>query len=85
MISTSGIGTAELRARERRALNEVTLDERLARAPEEPTAFACECGELSCKAHVRLTPGQFAAFRQDFRGFVVAAGHELGDRARRFS
>ena len=73
----SGIGGDELRARERRALNEITLDERLPRTPDEVARFACECGRLGCTAMVRLTPREFAAFRQNFHGFVVATNHKV--------
>ena len=74
----SGVDTAELRARQRRALNEITLDERATRAPHQPTDFDCECGDPQCDARIRLTPREFGAFRRNFNGFVVAPGHELG-------
>jgi hypothetical protein len=74
---TSGVGQVELRARERRALNEITLDEQKDRAPDEPAEFDCECGQPRCGARIRLTPRMFEAFRRDFRAFVVAPGHEL--------
>ena len=81
---TSGVDPAELRARQQRALNEITLDERVTDAPQEPTDFACECGDSRCRARIRLTPRAFAAFRRDFGGFVVASGHELAARGSRF-
>jgi hypothetical protein len=73
----SGVGPNELRARQRRALNEITLEERMARAPEEPADFDCECGRPQCDARIRLTPREFAAFRRNFSAFVVAPEHEL--------
>ena len=75
MISTAP-GTNELRAREQRALNAITLDERLARAPHEVAEFACECGQLGCRARIRLVPSELAAFRREVGAFVVAPGHE---------
>ena len=72
----------ELRAREQRALNAITLEERLIHAPEKPVDFGCECGDLRCTAHIRLTPRELAAFRHSFSGFVVASGHQFpADRA----
>jgi len=73
MISSAD--PAELRARQRRAVNEITLDERAMRSPQEPTDFECECGDPDCHARIRLTPSAFAAFRRDFSGFVVATAH----------
>lgn len=67
----------ELRAREQRALNAITLDERLIHAPEAPVDFGCECGDLRCSARVRLSPRELAAFRHSFSGFVVAPGHQF--------
>ena len=74
---TSGIQRDELRARERRALNALTLEEQLAGPAEDSVSFACECGAPTCNARVRLTPGEFAAFRRNFRAFIVAPGHEV--------
>jgi len=79
----SGVNATELRARQRRALNEITLDERAERAPEELADFDCECGHSRCDALIRLTPREFAAFRRNFRGFVVAPGHEALGRPQR--
>jgi hypothetical protein len=67
----------ELRAREQRALNAITLEERLSHAPEEPVDFRCECGDLRCTARIRLTPSALATFLHSFRGFVVAPGHQF--------
>jgi hypothetical protein len=75
VVTTSRRAGDELRARERRALNAITLDELLARAPTEAASFACECGAPCCNARVRLTPSEFAAFRRNFRAFIVAPGH----------
>lgn len=66
----------ELRARERTALNAVTLERQLALAVEEPVPFACECGAATCRARISLTPADLEAFRRNFRAFVVAPGHE---------
>jgi hypothetical protein len=77
----SGVNGNELRARERRALNEITVDERVPLTPDEVTRFACECGELGCRAVIRLTPREFAAFRQNFKGFIVATDHEVRQAA----
>jgi hypothetical protein len=65
----------ELRAREQRALNGITLDERLVHAPDEPTEFGCECGQLGCIARIRLTPRELAGFRRNFSAFVVTPAH----------
>ena len=72
-----GASGDELRAREQRALNGITLEERLVRAPDEPADFGCECGDLRCTARIRVMPRELAAFRRNFTGFVVAAGHQL--------
>ena len=74
---TGGPPPDELRARERRALNTLTLDEQPAEASRESVSFACECGAPTCNARVRLTPGEFAAFRRNFRAFIVAPGHDV--------
>ncbi len=65
----------ELRARQQRALNGITLDERLVHAPDEPAEFGCECGRLRCSERIRLTPREFAGFRRSFSAFVVAPAH----------
>lgn len=77
----SAVPGDELRARERRALNGITLDELLARAPDEPADFACECGDLGCRARVQLVPSELAAFRRSFSAFVVAPGHQISPSA----
>jgi hypothetical protein len=73
----ASVGGDELRAREQRGLNAITLEERLIHAPEEPVDFRCECGDLRCTARIRLTPRELAAFLHSFRGFVVASGHQF--------
>lgn len=73
----SEVGGDELRARERRALNGITVDELIVRAPDAPADFGCECGRRRCTERVRVTPRELAAFRRNFSGFVVAAGHQL--------
>lgn len=74
----SGVGGDELRARQRRALNGITVDELIVRAPDEPADFGCECGHRRCTARIRVTPRELAAaFRRNLSGFVVAAGHQV--------
>ena len=73
----SAVSPDELRARQRRAFNEETLAEELARDPDEVCEFDCECGDPDCTARIRLTPREFATFRRNFNGFLVATGHEF--------
>jgi hypothetical protein len=75
---TSGPNHDELRARERRTLNGLTLEQQ--HGVETAVAFACECGALACSAHICLTPAEFAAFRRNFRAFVVVPGHDTPRR-----
>jgi hypothetical protein len=73
----SRVSPSELRARQRRNLNDLACDSLVSEAPDEPVDFDCECGRTGCRARVRLTPREFSLFRRDFRGFVVAPGHEF--------
>ena len=75
----SRVSPSELRARQRRNLNDLARDSLVTEAPDEPTDFDCECGRRDCEAQVRLTPREFSVFRREFRGFVVAPGHEFAD------
>lgn len=78
----SAVTPGELRARQRRAFNEDALAEELARDPEDVCEFDCECGDRGCTARIRLTPREFATFRRNFTGFLVATGHEFEPRDR---
>jgi hypothetical protein len=38
--------------------------------------FLCECGDVSCREHVRLTIDAYQATRNE-AGFVLATGHTV--------
>jgi hypothetical protein len=39
--------------------------------------FLCECGDISCKERIALTPAKYEAVRAESRQFVLKPGHEL--------
>src|SRR2546430_6787101 len=49
------------------------------RRPGELGAFACECGDPSCRAEMLLTYERFEAVAQGEMRFLVVAGHEGRD------
>ena len=43
------------------------------------TGFRCECGEMNCGSHVRLSAREWDQTRSDSDRFVVAPGHVARD------
>src|SRR5436190_10655223 len=71
---------------DRLAKNEIlfrNVNERIERAAAphgwnaEVFEFLCECSNIDCTLHLRLTLADYRRVRSDSRLFVVAPGHEL--------
>jgi len=45
--------------------------------PQEPIAFRCECGMLSCNMLVEVAAGDYERIRSDPRRFLLVRGHEI--------
>ncbi|HXG75412.1 MAG TPA: hypothetical protein VNJ53_02450 [Gaiellaceae bacterium] len=72
---------------ERAALNESLFREVNERIHEEATQLQtveeistyCECAELSCTAHISMTPEEYTAAHADSTHFTVLPGHAAAD------
>ncbi|HLW96673.1 MAG TPA: hypothetical protein VKS25_14955 [Solirubrobacteraceae bacterium] len=45
--------------------------------PQEPIAFRCECGILSCNMLVEVAADDYERIRSDPRRFLLVRGHEI--------